>query len=225
MRVSVRPFLSIILVLFIMNMGFTQTTGKISGVVSEKESGNPVLGANVYLENTEIGAATDEDGFFNIINIPPGNYTLSIQMIGYKKYQIVDLRISVNRTSYIEAELETELLESEAVIVQAQKISIKKDQTSSIRNVTSDQIKALPVENLESVVNLQAGVINGHFRGGRKNEVVYLIDGIQVMEAFNNENSLVTLEAEAVEDLEVITGTFNAEYGRAMSGIVNAVTK
>jgi len=205
--------------------GFTQTTGKISGVVGEKETGSPVLGANVYLEGTTIGAATDEDGFFSILNVPPGSYTLTIQMIGYKKYQIEDLRISVNRTAYIKAEIETEIIVGETVIVQAEKIAIKKDQTSSIRNINADQIKALPVEDLESVVNLQAGVINGHFRGGRKNEVAYLVDGLQVMDAFSGESSMLTLEAESVEDLEVITGTFNAEYGRAMSGIVNAVTK
>jgi outer membrane receptor protein involved in Fe transport len=202
-----------------------QTTGKIAGIVIDQSSDDPLPGANVFLEGTSIGAATELNGYFSIINVPPGLYTVNVQMIGYKNYQVRDLRVSVNRTAYVKAEMIPTILVGETVVVRADKIATKKDQTSSIRNVTSDQIEILPVENLESVVNLQAGVINGHFRGGRKNEVAYLIDGMQVVEAFDGESSIINLETEVVEELEVITGTFNAEYGRAMSGVVNAVTK
>jgi len=204
---------------------YAQTTGKIAGVVYDKDADEPLPGANVFIEGTALGAATDLKGEFYLINIPPGLYTLKIQMIGYTNYQVEELRVSVNRTAYVEASLSAAILEGETVIVQADKISRKKDQTSSIRNISSDQMDVLPVENIESIVNLQAGVINGHFRGGRKNEVSYMIDGIHVIEPFNGENSSVIVETDVVEELEVITGTFNAEYGRAMSGIVNAVTK
>jgi outer membrane cobalamin receptor len=202
-----------------------QTTGKIAGIVWDKNADEPLPGANVFIEGTSLGAATDVKGAFYILNVPPGFYTLQIQMIGYTYYQVENLRVSVNRTSYVEVSLAASILEGETVVVQAEKIAKKRDQTSSIRNISSDQIKRLPVETIESVVNLQAGVIDGHFRGGRKNEVSYMIDGIQVIEPFGGENSAVSLETDAVEELEVITGTFNAEYGRAMSGIVNAVTK
>jgi len=224
MTVSVRPL--IIITIFVLSVAsglYAQTTGKISGVVLEKESQEPVVGANIFLEGTAFGAATDLDGFFSILNIPPGLYTVNFQMIGYTDYQVKDVRVSVNRTSSITAELSSTILEGETVVVEADKMGAKKDQTSTIRNISSDEMKILPVETLESVVNLQAGVVNGHFRGGRKNEVAYLIDGMQVVEAFGGENSVVSVEPEVVEDLEVITGTFNAEYGRAMSGIVNAV--
>jgi outer membrane receptor protein involved in Fe transport len=86
-------------------------------------------------------------------------------------------------------------------------------------------MELLPVEDVGSIVSMQAGVVNGHFRGGRTTEVSYLIDGMQVDESFGGEGKTVEIETEAISDLEVITGTFNAEYGRAMSGIVNAVTK
>lgn len=204
---------------------FAQTTGSIAGLVTDKDTGEPVPGANIFTEGASFGAASDEDGHFFIINIPPGLYTVNIEVIGYRKFQVMDLRVSVNRTAYIKAELIQDILEGETIVVQASKITEKKDQTSSIRNVSSDQIEILPVENLESVVNLQAGVMNGHFRGGRLNEVAYLVDGMQVVEAFGGGASTVRLETEVVKDLEIITGTFNAEYGRAMSGVVNAVTK
>jgi len=226
MKVSSRPLYIAIFLTVLSVVGlFAQTTGKISGIVLDKESQEPVAGANIFLEGETFGAATDLDGFFSILNIPPGLYTINFQMIGYAEYRIKDLRVSVNRTTSVKAEMSVTILEGETVVVEADKIGAKKDQTSTMRNISSDQMKILPVETLESVVNLQAGVVNGHFRGGRKNEVAYLIDGMQVVEAFGGEGGAVSVEPETVEDLEVITGTFNAEYGRAMSGIVNAVTK
>jgi len=202
-----------------------QTTGSIAGVITDQDSGEPIPGANIYTEGAAFGAASYEDGHFFIINVPPDKYTVMVEVIGYNSYKVEDLRVSVNRTAYVNVALTPVILEGQTIVVQADKITEKKDQTSSIRNVSSDQIKILPVENLESVVNLQAGVIDGHFRGGRRNEVAYLIDGMQIVEAFGGNASTVTIETEAVEDLEIITGTFNAEYGRAMSGVVNAVTK
>jgi len=225
MRMAFKGLLILITIFQFSNVLFAQTTGKIAGVVIDKDADEPLTGANVFIEGASFGASTDINGEFYIINVPPGLYKLNIQMIGYTSYQIENLRVSVNRTAYIEAELSSAILEGETVVVQAQKISRKKDQTSSIRNISSDQMDILPVENIESVVNLQAGVVNGHFRGGRKSEVSYMIDGIQVIEPFNGEDRAVNVETDVVEELEVITGTFNAEYGRAMSGIVNAVTK
>jgi outer membrane receptor protein involved in Fe transport len=202
-----------------------QTTGKIEGKVVDAETGEPLPGVNVLLQGTNRGAATDVNGYFFIINVSPGLYSLRVQMIGYENMVFEDLKVSVNRTSEIFAELKTSVIEGEEVVVQAQKITLKKDQTSSIRNVSSDQIDQLTVEDINSVIDMQAGVVDGHFRGGRNTEVAYLIDGIAVTEAFDGQDRAVDLEPEAIQDLEVITGTFNAEYGNAMSGIVNAVTK
>jgi hypothetical protein len=202
-----------------------QTTGKIAGTVYDADNGEALPGANVILEGTQMGASTSLEGDFYVINVPPGNYTVSVQMLGYKTYMIEDLQVSVNRTAYIEARLQPALLEGEVIVVQAEKIATKKDQTSSMRAVSSEQMEQMPIENVSDVVALQAGVVNGHFRGGRRNEVSYMIDGLQVDESFGGEGRTVDLETDAISDLEVITGTFNAEYGRAMSGVVNAVTK
>jgi outer membrane cobalamin receptor len=121
--------------------------------------------------------------------------------------------------------LKPSILEGEVIVVQADKIAMKKDQTGSIRTVSSEQMEVLPIESVNDVVSMQAGVVNGHFRGGRMNEVSYLVDGLQVDDAFGGVGRTVELEPESIQDLEVITGNFNAEYGRAMSGVVNAVTK
>jgi len=207
------------------NVGSAQTTGKIAGVVLDAETGEPLAGANVLVNETALGASVDMEGTFFIINVPPGSYTVSIEMLGYETKKIENLHVSVNRTAYIKIDLKPGILEGSVIIVEAEKITSKKDQTSSIRSVSADNIEVLPIENVESIVAMQAGVVNGHFRGGRSNEVMYLIDGMPVNDAFSGEGSTVKIETESVQDLEVITGTFNAEYGRAMSGMVNQVTK
>lgn len=204
---------------------FAQTTGKISGKVVDSKNGQPLPGANVIVEGTSSGAVADLNGDFFILNLAPGAYTLRAQMMGYETVRMQNVQVSVNRTTETKIRMKDTVLEGEVVIVQAEKVAMKKDQTSTVRNVSSQQIDALPVENMGAVVSMQAGVVNGHFRGGRSNEVTYLVDGMSVTEAYGGGGRAVDLETDAIQDLEVITGTFNAEYGRAMSGVVNAVTK
>ncbi|MDZ7338773.1 MAG: TonB-dependent receptor, partial [candidate division KSB1 bacterium] len=202
-----------------------QTTGKIVGKVVDATTGVPLPGVNVVVEGTARGAATDENGQFFILNMPPGTYTLRAMMIGYEAVRLQNVHVSVNRTEEVAIRLSPTVLEGKEVVVQAERVVIKKDQTSSIRNVSSELMDILPVENVGAVIGLQAGVVEGHFRGGRLTEVAYLVDGMKVTESFGGSGRHVDLEPTAIADLEVITGTFNAEYGRAMSGVVNAVTK
>jgi len=211
-RFSIIAFLPLaLLLLFTPLLVHAQTTGKIAGKITDAETKEPLAGANVVIEGTNMGAASGLQGDFFIINIPPGQYALKITVIGYEALRLENLQVSVNRTSHIDIKLKTTVLEGQEVVVEAEKIAIRKDQTSSIRNVSSEQIDMLPVENISAVINLQAGVVNGHFRGGRNTEVAYLIDGVQVTEAFGGQGRTVDLEPESIQDLEVITGTFNAE--------------
>ena len=226
MRKTIGLFLVLIVIILLsVQLAFAQTTGKIAGKITDRDTGDPLPGTNVIIEGTTMGAATGLEGEFFIINVPPGLFTLRISMIGYEAVRYENVRVSVNRTTEVEVQMKPTVLEGEEVVIQAEKITIKKDQTSSFRNVSSDQIELLPVESMNAVVTMQAGVVNGHFRGGRTNEVAYLIDGIDITESFNSSGRAVEIEPESIRDLEVITGTFNAEYGKAMSGIVNAVTK
>ena len=202
-----------------------QTTGKIRGTVRDAETKEALPGANILIEGTNRGTAADAAGDFLLLSVPPGSYSLQVRMIGYATARVQDIKVSVNRTANVDVDLKQEALAGEEVVVTASQATIKKDQTSSIRNVSAQEIEILPVNDIAGVVRMQAGVVNGHFRGGRFNEVSYMIDGLQVDEAFDGNFRTVDLEPEAIQDLGVITGSFNAEYGRAMSGVVNAVTK
>jgi outer membrane receptor protein involved in Fe transport len=235
-KVILTCFLFLLLTLPVVGDIYAQTTGKIAGKVMDTKNREPLPGANIMItskwvgENEikladKMGGVAGIDGDYFIINIPPGVYTITFQYMGYEKLLVTRVQVSVNRTTYLDGSLKETVLQGEEVTVSAAPITIRKDQTSSVRNVSSKDIEMLPVESVGDVVAMQPGVVQGHFRGGRSDEVSYLIDGLQVNEAFYHTGQTVNIEKEAIADLEVITGTFNAEYGQAMSGVVNAVTK
>src|SRR6185369_2032804 len=110
------------------------------------------------------------------------------------------------------------------VVVTAQRSVVDVNQTSQLATVSRKDLNSLPVQELQDVVNLQAGVVEGHFRGGRLGEVQYQVDGVTVNNPYDNTSSL-KLDRSLLEEVQVISGTFDAEYGQAMSGVVNAVLR
>jgi len=211
---------------------FAGSTGKISGVVFDGVLNEPLVGANVIIkELTGYGAATDLDGKFVILNVPPGTYTVKFSMIGFKTLEVSDVRVYIDRIIKVDAELEEESYEGEVVLVVATREAVEMDRTNTAAYVNSEEIKALPVTNLTEVIQLQSGVVKGadgalHIRGGRSREVAYMVDGIPVTNTFSQGGgSNVDVETDMVSELQVITGTFNAEYGSAQSGVINIVTK
>jgi outer membrane receptor protein involved in Fe transport len=225
MRARTSMALAMILILGVCGSLSAQTTGKISGTIIDGETGEALMGANVIVEGTQLGAAAGMDGSFYILSVPPGTFNVRIRMMGYKDYVLQGLRVSVNRTAEMRVEMVSTVVEGDVVVVTADRMAVKKDQTGSIRNVSAEEIAVLPVESANDIVELQAGVVDGHFRGGRLTEVSYLVDGMKVDDTFGGQGRVVDVETEAIQDLEVITGTFNAEYGQAMSGVVNVITK
>ena len=201
------------------------TTGKITGKVLDKTTGTGLPGVNIIVEGTTIGAATDLEGNYIILRIPPGIYTVRASMMGYKDLRYENVSVSIDLTTKLNFELESTVLEAgEAVTIVAEKPLIQMDLTSTSVSIGAETIQALPVDHFEDVVNLQAGVVDGHFRGGRSSEVMYMIDGIPVNDVYTGSYAF-QVENSAIAELEVISGTFNAEYGQAMSGVVNIVTK
>ncbi len=222
------PLLTVIMALLLLlatDVSFGQTTGKVAGRIIDAKTGEALPGVNISLEGSSRGASTDVDGYYFIVNVPPASYSLRISMLGYESVLVENVQVSVNRTANISIELKEAVVAGDEVIVTAKRVAIKKDQTASVKNISAEQIADLPVDDLQAVIEQQAGVVGGHFRGGRLTEVSYLVDGMQVDDGFSGTSGTLEPETEVVQDLEVITGTFNAEYGRALSGIVNVITK
>lgn len=205
-------------------------TGKISGKVTDIKSGNPLAGVNVFLEGTPYGAATDQFGEYVILNIPSGNYTLRASYIGYASFRVENIRVSLDRTTNQNFVLKEAVIEGEEVTVLAERPMVQKDLTASQKVTTSDEISVMPVESFLGVLTTQAGVNQGaggelHIRGGRSNEVGYYVDGVSVANPFFTNGLAINISNKALEEMKVVSGAFNAEYGNAMSGIVNLQIK
>jgi len=215
----------IILIVIISPELFAGTTGKLAGKVIDKETGEGLPGVNVIIEGTTLGAATDLQGNYIILMIPPGIYSVRAQMMGYKNFRYENVKVSIDKTTTLDFHLETTVLDvGEEITVVAERPLVQMDLTSTEAVIGSETIKNLPVDHFDDIVNLQAGVVDGHFRGGRRGEVMYMINGIPVNDVYSGSYAF-QVENNAIAELEVISGTFNAEYGQAMSGVVNIVTK
>ncbi|MGE5429853.1 MAG: TonB-dependent receptor [Syntrophomonadaceae bacterium] len=209
---------------------YSQSTGKIMGKVQDKATGEAVSYANVVLEGTSLGASTDADGNFVVMNIPPGLYSVTASYIGYQKTTVKDVRVNVGFTTRLEIGLSSGEITLGAVVVQGERNPlIRQDLTNPTVAITSESIQTLPVDNISDVIKLQAGVVTGddgsiHVRGGYGNEVAYSLNGLSMNDPYGNGRS-VGIATNAVQEVSVSTGTFSAEFGNALSGVVNYVTK
>jgi outer membrane receptor protein involved in Fe transport len=213
-----------LLLILLQQVIYAGTTGKIAGKVIDAKTKEPLIGASILLVGSSMGAAADVDGNYFIINIPPGTYQIKASTIGYAAVEIKNVGVSVDQTTRLDIEMSEQAVQVQTIEITASKPLVQKDLTSTEASISGNNISMLPVEDVQSVINLQAGVVDGHFRGGRIGEVKYLIDGVSVNDVYSGE---ATMEAStnSIQELQVITGTFNAEYGQAMSGIVNQITK
>ncbi len=214
--------------LFIPYLLFAGVTGKLSGKISEFGTDEPLIGANILIEGTGLGAATDEKGKYIILNIPPGNYSVKISYLGYETKIVQNVKIIVDQTTELTTSLTTKSIQVDEVVVTAKTPLIQKDVTSSISIISREKIEALPVATFTELLSLQAGVVgsgsNIHIRGGRSNEVAYMVDGMIVQDPLLG--GLATqINNDAIQEMSLLSGTFNAEYGNALSGVVNIVTR
>jgi outer membrane receptor for ferrienterochelin and colicin len=225
--------LSYLIILFfaaIVNYIFAGTTGKIAGRVTDAKTGEGIPFANVIIEGTTLGAATNLEGYYTIINVPPGVYTLRASVVGYETKVVTNVRVNIDLTTRIDFELREKTVElGQEVVVTATRPLVQKDLTASTSVVGSDLISELPVTEVRDVLTLQAGVIVSagggiHVRGGRSGQLAYQIDGVTITDAYDN-STVIDVGTSAIQELQVISGAFNAEYGQAMSGVVNIVTK
>lgn len=206
------------------------STGKISGVVRDARTREPLPGVNIIVEGTSLGAATNIEGAFVILNVPPGKQKVTASLVGYKRYEARDVDVAVDFTTTLKIDLVEGSVELDAVVVQAERTPlIRQDLTNPVASISSENIESLPVVEISEIIGLQAGVTVGddgtlHIRGGLGNEIAYTLNGININNPYANTRS-VGIATNAVQEVSVSSGTFSAEYGSALSGVVNYVTK
>ncbi len=220
---SILQFLSLI-VFLCMGQLFGAVTGKISGQVTDINTGEPLIGANVVLEGTSMGAATDIEGYFVILNIDPGKYSIRAMMIGFTPVNYTNVRVNVDLTTTVDFGLQVEIIQGEEIEVIADRKIVKEDVASSQINISSDRIDDLPVTTVEGVIGLQAGVENMSVRQGSTDELAVMLDGIGLKDDRTGE-PISGIPLSSVEEIMIQSGGFNAEYSDLQSGIINVVTK
>lgn len=223
---------------------FAGTTGKLRGKVVDAETSEPLPGVNVILSHywrgdTELpmdismGAATDMEGEYFVINVPPGRYSVTASMIGYRNVVKTKVVINVDRTTKLNFELSSEAIDlGEEIVVTAEREQVKMDVSSSQTSIQEAAIQMTPSNNrMERLLFLQPGIdatdpVEGKFtiRGSKQNEVAFMVDGLSLYDEKLNE-PYMNVNLSAIKEIQILTGGFNAEYGNARSGVLNIITK
>ena len=155
-----RKFLLLkILTLILATQITAATTGKIAGTIIDSKTKEPLIGVNVMLEGTTIGASTDVEGYFAILNVPPGRYTVKASYIGYTPATVTNVRVNIDQTTVVDISLNDEVLQTLEIYVVAEQPIVQKDVSSSRVNLNFEEIENLPVSNVSGVIGLQAGVL------------------------------------------------------------------
>lgn len=216
------------LTIFLLPVLILAQEGKMRGIVVDVDTGEPLVGANVTLQGTNMGAATDLEGSYIILAVPPGVYSVRSDFIGYQSEVDANIRVSSNLTTTQDFRLKQTAIEGEAVFIIAERPIVQRNTTNTVRMTTQEDVQNMPIRGMQNILALNAGTVQQdgglHVRGGRVGEIAYFIDGATATNPlYNSEN--VSIIQEAIEEIQMQTGGFTAEYGGANSGIVTSTVR
>ncbi len=210
------------------------SSGKLAGKVTDAATGEPLIGANVILLNTNLGSAADINGEYFILNITPGTYTVSISYVGYGQQKFTDVRIVPGVTFELNAQLSMGI-DLDEIVVSGKKL-FEENATNTVKVVDAETINRLPVKGVENIAALQAGVVKAdgsggadgnatlNVRGGRGKEVLYIVDGVVQNDPMTGSNYSQVSNA-AIDQISFQVGGYEAKFGQAQAGIINVTTK
>ena len=214
---------AVLLLLFALpSVALAQNTGKLSGRVTDAQTGDALIGANVFLPALARGAATDIDGNYTILGIPVGQYDITYSYTGYQAETITGVEISQGRTRQVDVELGSTIIGE--VVVEYERPLIQQDAIGVPKVVTGEDIANLPVRGVGDVAAIQAGVVSGsgdgglNIRGGRTEEVDFYIDGVKVVGS-------AAVPQQAIAEQEMLIGTIPPQYGDASAGVISISTR
>jgi len=224
MNKTMRRLALLCLLVFPLGLVMAITTGKIAGRVVDSETGEPLAGINILIVGTSHGAATDANGDYVILFIPPSVYDVRASSIAHHDVTKQNISVYADLTTTVEFGLVPQTIEGRAVTVTAEKPLIQHDLTGSRSTLTQDALENIPMEDVTDILNLTPGFVDGHARGGRSGEILYLINGVPAIDPMNNSFDTDVPEY-ALAEADIITSGFSAEYSNALSGVVNMITQ
>lgn len=215
-----RMYLLCMLSLFAVSQAFAGTTGKVAGVIKDAQTGEVLPGANVVVIGTRLGATTDLDGAYFILNVPPGIMEVQASMVGYATVTQTDVRVKIDQTAKLNFELREEALQGDEILVVAVRPPVEIDLTASKQTMTTSELQLSWANTVEEAVETQSGVgVRGSIRGGYGINAAYIIDGVDIRDS-NTQSSFVVTNTAAIQEMEVLSGGYNAEYGQANDAII-----
>lgn len=201
------------------------TTGIIEGVVLDKRTGEPLPGVNVYLAAMTTGTATNAEGMFALHNVRIGMCELRFTHVGYQTFVLRNVAVHPDLRTRLRVALEPSDVQMDEVVVVQEKPLIQTDVTATAFLVSGEELRALPINKPLDIVGYKPGTtLEGNIRGGKTTEVSYLVDGLPVQELMRGEVTS-SLPLSSIVGMSIHTGGFEAQYGNALSGIVNIVTR
>jgi len=205
-------------------------TGKITGTVIDQNEA-PLPGVNVIIEGSTIGAVTDVDGIFSILNVRPGLHTLRATFIGFTPVTVEGIRVAIELTTEVNITMQEETLGLGEVVVVAEQPVIQRDIAASQRNIDSEEIQSGKYQTVAQVLTSQVAFNDisavedrPEIRGSFFDESLYLVDGVNYNDPLTNQPHY-RANLDAVQEIKVQTGGFSAEYGDVRSGVINVVTR
>jgi len=233
-----KKFLIIVSLFSLMfSMTYAQTsTGKLAGKVTDARTGDPLPGANVLIMGTELGAATNARGEYFILNVVPGNYDVRVSFVGYATQIIKDVRIVAGITKELNVALEEATAELREITVVSERTFFEQKATNTVKVIDKEEISRIPVRGVQKIAAVNAGVVMAegsggvdgnatiNVKGGRGNEVLYVIDGVVQNDPYWNA-AFTQVSNSAIEQISFQIGGFEAKYGQAQSGIINVTTR
>ncbi|MHB1687030.1 MAG: TonB-dependent receptor [Ignavibacteriaceae bacterium] len=233
-----RKITVVFFLLFMPTLLFASTTGKIKGKVTDLQTGEPLIGANVIVVGTSFGAATDVNGDYTVNFLDAAVYTIKATYLGYKTVTISNVRVNSDLTTELNFKLPASGVSVGEVEIVAKRPLVNKSNTNAIRTTTNAEIDALPIRGVDNIIALTPGVtLQGgsiYIRGGRQDEVGYYLEGSNITNAASTglgaafgrgASRQVTIPQDALEEIQVQAGGYTAEYGGANAGIIRAELK
>jgi hypothetical protein len=224
-------YFSILLILLIQSFsGFTQSkVATLNGIITDANNNKGLYPANVYLKGTMYGAQTDEDGKYQINNIPPGEYSVEVSSVGFERQLFTAYKFIADEKKELSISLSKLSVTGREVKIIGEKPLIDVDNGKTQKNISRDVIDAAPVKNIQNILNSQTGVVQNaegiHIRGGRTYETGFYIDGVSATDPLAGTGFGIDLGTNAMDNVEVTTGGIGVEYGDATAGVVNAETR
>ncbi|MEE9439284.1 MAG: TonB-dependent receptor [Saprospiraceae bacterium] len=224
-----------ILLYILATYSISAQNGIIRGNVYDKDSGEPIGFANVFLEHTTKGTTTDLDGFYALTDLEAGTYRLISTFLGYDTAQ-VEIKVSSKGIKYQSLYLSESSVTIGTVNISAARQTDRTAVKISKVSVSARQIKALPSVGGEADIAQYLQVIPGivstgdqggqlYIRGGSPVQNKILLDGLTIYNPFHSIGFFSVFETDLIKNVDVYTGGFGAEYGGRISAIVDIDTR